>query len=68
MTDLRTLQKLFAEYPSLDETLATAYKSLQQENFNEAITTLVEALETETKAKISAQNELKQLQNAIKFY
>jgi hypothetical protein len=68
MTELRPYQRLFAEYPNLKETLDLAYKSLQQENFNEAITTLVEALETETKAKIQAQTELKQLQTALKFY
>ena len=68
MTDLRTIQKLFAEYSNLSDVLNLAYKSLQQEDFNEAITTLVEALETETKKRIQAELELKQLQTALKFY
>lgn len=68
MTELRPYQRLFQEYPNLKETLELTYLSLQKVDYLQAITTLVEALELETKARIDAQNELKQLQNALKYY
>jgi hypothetical protein len=69
MYDLRPYQRLFAEYPNLQPTLSTVFLALERKenNWLEAITTLVEALEAETKARLQAEKYLRETEQALKF-